>query len=99
MKSILTCAILATAALFTSCTTPAGPVEKPVATAAANPLIGRWLFDANASAVHNAAYAANEGLSEAQLQQTKKFIKLSEGSIVTFTADTITTTVPGGKSE
>lgn len=102
MKSLFACPLLAVAALLTSCTTPGGgPVEKPVAAAVTNPLLGMWLFDATAtaSAVHNAVYAANTGLDEAQQQQTKKFIELSTGSTVTFTADTITTTVPGGKSE
>ncbi|MBC8125981.1 MAG: hypothetical protein H8M99_02380 [Gloeobacteraceae cyanobacterium ES-bin-144] len=95
MNKLLRTAIFlsASAACFISCTNSTS--AEPGATRTANiknPLIGSWKFDTTSSVVHNAVYAANAGLNDKQQAQTKKFIQLMEGSTVTFTADTITTT-------
>ncbi len=84
--------LFASALLVSSCSIP----QKQAAQA--NPLVGTWKFDFTGSVVHNAAYAANAGLTDAQQSQTKKLIDISNDSSVIFTEDTITA-MAGGSQE
>jgi hypothetical protein len=88
------------AAFLTSCSTPGTPDPSPVmpGVAAGNPLLGSWKFDSSKSVVHTVAYSANSGSLGTSNDKTRELVKLSEGSTVSFTANTITMTLADGRS-